>query len=198
MIGTDTLNKYVLGRAAQCYNALVSGFGSASTLAMTAMTIAVAPPASAEDAIEIGGRIAVTGNFSVFANNPGEGSSTTSVLIGGAVTRTTADARWDYGAGFFVVVGEKFSFVTPYGQIRINSDLMGPGEKLLFYFGFVAGFTFVDDDGPGDDELGALGPKIGAEYYISSRMALQLEDIFIVDTDAGVTNNLTLGIKFIF
>ena len=158
--------------------------------------------AQAGGTVELGGRTAVTANFSVITNNPDRGLDTTSLLIAGTLTRNTADARFEYGLGLGVIslfsdIGDA-SFVSPTAQVRVNTDLLGAEENILAYAGFVAGLTFVDIDGLGDDVMGAFGPKFGAEYYFSSSVALQLEDMILFDTESGVTNSLTLGIKVLF
>ncbi len=166
-----------------------------------AMTIAFASQASAQGAIEIGGRTAVTGIFSVISSAPDEGPDSDTVLLGITVTRTTANARWEFGGGFSVIafLGDDFdaTIFTPTGQFRYNSNFMGPEENILLFVGGVAGITFIDVNGF-TDELFVVGPKFGAEYYFAPNAAIQLEDTVLIDSDSGVTNNLTLGFKYLF
>lgn len=172
-------------------------------------TMAIATTASASGELELGGRTAATANFSVLSNKPDDFSKSTTVIIGATLTRSTADVRFEYGAGLSVAATltdlVDVTLVTPSGQVRINTDLMGPEENILLYAGFVAGVTFIEIDFSGNeggekltDEVGAFGPMFGAEYYFSSNLAVQLEDTVIFDTDKGVTNNLSLGIKLLF
>lgn len=172
-----------------------------SLIAGIALTLAFASQASAQGGIDIGGKTAATIVFSVITNDPDPGDPTTAIIVGGTLTRTTADARWEYGAGL-TVVGFLSDFGdvtlwTPSGQVRINSDLLGPEENLLAYVGFIAGVTIIDSDF-GDDEVGAFGPKFGGEYYFSSNFAIQLEDALLFDTDDGISNTLTIGVKLLF
>lgn len=169
--------------------------------------------AAAQGAIELGGRTAVTANFGVTTQDPDETQGvdiqTSIVNFGTAITRTTADARWEYGAGFTVTaiiididapgLDDKttVTLFTPSAQVRINSDLLGPEENFLVYAGFIAGVTIADYDAF-DDEIGAFGPKFGAEYYFTSNIAVQLEDSLLFDTEKGITNNLSLGVKLLF
>ena len=43
-----------------------------------------------------------------------------------------------------------------------------------------------------------IGPKVGAEFYITPDIALQIEDQFYFDSESGTTNNLTFGFKILF
>ena len=169
--------------------------------------------ALAQGAIEIGGRTAITANFGVTTQNPDETAGvdieTSIVNLGTNITRTTDDGRWEYGAGFTVTAiiididSDAFSdkttvtLFTPSAQVRINTDLLGAEENFLVYAGFIAGVTIADYDSF-DDEVGAFGPKFGAEYYFSQNMAVQLEDALLFDTEKGITNTLSLGIKLLF
>ena len=172
--------------------------------------------AFASGAVEIGGRTAVSASFGVLTQDPdkenGVDFSTTSLNIGAELTRTTKDGRWELGAGLRidVVVFEieiddlpeadsktTITLFTPSAQVRINSDLLGPEENFLVYAGFIAGVTVADYEAF-EDEVGAFGPKFGAEYYFSPNVAVQLQDALLFDTNKGVTNSLTLGIKVLF
>ena len=171
-----------------------------------AMTIAFASQASAQGAIEIGGRTAVTGIFSVISSAPDEGPDSDTVLLGITVTRTTANARWEFGGGFSVIafLGDDFdaTIFTPTGQFRYNSNFMGPEENILLFAGAVAGITFIQTRTSGlgtqSDTLFVIGPKFGAEFYFAPNAAIQLEDTVLIDSDSGVTNNMTIGFKFLF
>ena len=94
------------------------------------------------------------------------------------------------------------TIVTPSVLARINSDLIGPDDNVLVYLGIVAGVSILEIDVKGgsdiNDESGAFGPKFGAEYYWTSNIAFQIEDTITFDTDEGLTNNLTLGVKYLF
>jgi hypothetical protein len=177
-----------------------------SLFVVSAMLIAVVSQASAQGAIEIGGRNAATGIFSVIVNNPDGGSDTTAVLIGATASRTTSNARWEFGGGLTLVATLSdfldLTIVTPSAQGRINSNLIGPEENILFYAGGLIGITFlnikVKGEGSFDDTLGAFGLRGGVEYYVSPDIAVQLEELLVFDSDGGVTNNLTLGIKLLF
>ncbi len=178
-----------------------------------AALFAFAARASASGAIDLGGRTAVTANFSATVQKPGESAGVdvrnTIITLGTSFTRTTADARWEYGAGFTVVafVAETDSpdqndtittaTYTPSLQVRINSDLLGPEKNFLVYAGFIAGVTIIDFEFL-DDEVGVFGPKFGAEYYFSSSLALQLQNDLLFDTEKGITNNLSFGVKLLF
>ena len=176
-----------------------------STFVVIAMTIAFASQASAQGAIEIGGRTAITGIFSVISSAPDGGGNSDTLLLGVTVTKTTSNARWEFGGGFSVIAllskDVDFAAITPTGQFRINSNLMGPEENFLFFAGGVAGITFTDietSSGSETDTLFVVGPKFGAEFYFAPNAAIQLEDTVLIDSDSGVTNNLTLGFKYLF
>lgn len=177
--------------------------------AVVITTMMFATTASASGELELGGRTAATANFSVLSNKPDDFSKSTTVILGATLTRSSADVRFEYGAGLSVAATLSdfvdVTLVTPSGQVRINSNLMGPEENILLYAGFLAGVTFIEIDASGNaggekftDEVGAFGPKFGAEYYFSSNLAIQLEDTVVFDTEKGVTNNLTLGVKLLF
>ena len=187
--------------------------GALVSIGLLAASLLVSTQAVAAGAVEVGGRTAITANFGVSTQRPEKNAGveieTSIVNFGTNVTRTTDDGRWEYGAGFTVTAiiididSDAFSdkttvtLFTPSAQVRINTDLLGPEENILLYAGFIAGVTIADYDAF-DDEVGAFGPKFGAEYYFTSNIAVQLEDAFLVDTDKGITNNLSLGIKLLF
>jgi hypothetical protein len=176
-----------------------------SLVAAIGLTFALTSQASAAGPLELGDRMAITANFSVSTIDPDELPETTVLTLASTITKSTADARWEYGGGFFLTavltdVADVTTF-TPNVQIRINTDLLGPEENILAYVGFIAGVTFLDVDtdfGDFSDEVGSFGPKFGAEYYFSSNIAIQLEDSVLIDTDSGVTNTLMLGAKLLF
>ena len=177
-----------------------------STFVAIAMAIAFAPQASAQGAIEIAGRTAITGVFSVISSRPDKGGDSDTVLLGTTITRTTPNARWEYGGGFSILASyNDFAdvyAVTPTGQFRINSNFMGPEENILLFAGAVAGITFIQTRTSGlgtqSDTLFVIGPKFGAEFYFAPNAAIQLEDTVLIDSDSGVTNNMTIGFKFLF
>lgn len=187
--------------------------GALVSIGLLAASLLISAEAFAAGAVEIGGRTAITANFGVTTQKPdtvnGFDIETSIVNLGTNITRTTDNGRWEYGAGLTVTAiiididSDAFSdkqtitLFTPSAQVRINSDLLGPEENILLYAGFIAGVTVADYD-EFDDEVGAFGPKFGAEYYFTSNIAVQLEDAFLVDTDSGITNNLSLGIKLLF
>ncbi|MBW2294050.1 MAG: hypothetical protein JRG94_17320 [Deltaproteobacteria bacterium] len=187
--------------------------GSSVAMSMAVMTTCVFSSMAGAEGIDIGGKTAVTGNFSVTTVAPDDFSGTdivtTIVYVGTSITRTTADARWEYGAaltvGIFNLdvdgpgVDESLTIATytPSAQLRINTDLLGAEENFLVYAGVVAGVTFIDLDFY-DDEVGAFGPKFGGEYYFSSHFAVQLEDVILFDTENGINNSLSFGVKVLF
>jgi hypothetical protein len=189
--------------------------------AMATITACLSTSVASAEGIEIGGKTAITGNFSVTTISPQDffdvDINITIVYVGTSITRTTESGRWEYGAGltigiFDVDVGGSadsddsitVGSYTPTLQVRVNTDLLGAEENFLLYAGLVAGVSFLDfNSGGGDansniETLGAFGPKFGIEYYFSSRFGVQLEDVLVVDTLAGVTNSLSLGVKVLF
>jgi len=176
-------------------------------LLVIGMTFSVVSSASAEGPIELGGKTAITANFGLTTLDQDDLDDPINVVIlSTALTRTTASARFEYGVGLTVFAaltdGNEISSVTPSAQFRINSNLLGPEENIVVFAGILGGVTVtsVDIDGVGDetDEVGAFGPKFGAEYYVTSNFALQLEDTLTFDTDDNVTNVLAIGVKLLF
>ena len=159
-----------------------------------------------DDGLDLGGRTAVSGNFSVVTINPEDLSTTSLIHVGSTLTRSSDDARFEYGIGLSVAGmltdSGDITIVTPSVLARINSDLIGPDDNVLVYLGIVAGVSILEIDVKGgsdtNDESGAFGPKFGAEYYWTSNIAFQIEDTITFDTDEGLTNNLTLGVKYLF
>ena len=126
--------------------------------------------------------------------------SRTTLVLGAQAAYTTESARFEFGAGL-TIFGIFSSFdASAYSltvQGRVNSNPLGPEENVLLYLGGVVGASFVEFDGA-NDEIGVFGPKIGAEFYISPNTAIQIEDVFLGDTEGGISNNLTIGVKFLF
>ena len=178
-----------------------------NVVAVASLVFLVAIPVLADDEkIEIGDRTAVTGTFSVVTTNPDKLDSTTLLYLGSTLTRSTEEARFEYGIGLSVAGmltdAADITIITPSATVRVNSDLIGRGDNILAYLGFVAGVSLLDIEIDGgkdvEDESGVFGPKFGVEYYLSSDFAVQLEDTLLFDTDQGLTNNLTLGLKYLF
>jgi hypothetical protein len=86
--------------------------------------------------------------------------------------------------------------ILPNAQYRINSNLLGPEENIVLYLGGSAGVAVFT--GAISKTVGSFGPRVGLEYYISPRVALQLEDSFQFDTDSGKANAVTVGVKILF
>ncbi len=173
--------------------------------ALAAVFVLGASFASA-DPIDYGGRTAIAANFSLNTINPdGPVDDINVIFLTTTVTRTTESGRFEFGGGLTVagVVNDDIESTntTLSALARINTDPWGPEENVIFYAGFLAGVTFIQFDAggiDGDDEVGAFGPKFGAEYYITPNIAIQIEDTFIVDTDENITNTLALGAKYLF
>ena len=175
------------------------------TGALAAAIILGAPSAFA-DPIDIGGRTAISANFSLNTINADDLDDDINVIFFTTqLTRTTESGRFEFGGGL-TVAGTitddvETSTTTLSALARINSDPLGPEENIILYGGFLTGVTFIVfefGDFEDDDEVGAFGPKFGAEYYITPNVALQLEDTLIVDTEKNVTNTLAIGAKYLF
>ncbi len=162
--------------------------------------LCMASAASAEGQVEIGGKDSITGVGSVISTNPDVGEETTTLILGGSFNRTTESGRFEFGAGFTVAglfADSDTAVFIPSLQGRINSNLLGAEENILVYAGVLAGVAIIDGD-DFSDEVGTFGPKLGVEYYFSPKVAAQIEDTLLFDTEDGVTNSITLGIKFLF
>lgn len=176
------------------------------TWAALALFLAWVGPANADAPLELGNRIAVSGSFSVTFADPEPLGQTRLYSFGSTLTRSSADARFEYGIGLAVAAkvtdARKIAIVTPSAQIRMNSDWLGPRENVLAYAGLVAGVSLLDVDVDGghdlEDESGAFGPKFGVEYYVFDDIAIQFEDTLLFDTNQGLMNSVTLGLKYLF
>ncbi len=173
--------------------------------ALVAVMLLGATAAYAEP-IDLGGRIGVAANFSLTTLNRDDLDDDINVVFfSTTVTRTTESGRFEFGGGLSVagtITDDiETSATTLSGLVRVNTDPVGPEENVVFYAGFLAGVTFMKFEFGNfdeDDELGAFGPKFGAEYYFTPNLALQLEDTLIVDTDKNVSNTLAIGAKYLF
>jgi hypothetical protein len=157
---------------------------------------------------EIGGRISATGNFAVSSIDPDGGNNdTTAIIFGATGAYTTENGRWEFGAGLtiagFLLPSDLDSDTIVYSptvQARINSNPLGPEENVLVYGGAAVGLGIVRSDSPfvSDDEVGVFGPKAGLEFYVTPNAALQIEDVFLFDSDGGNSNTFTVGFKLLF
>lgn len=180
-----------------------SWIGAAVAIAM----LLAAGQATAQTAVDIGGKTSVSGLFSVTTVDPDEGDEVTALLLGGLGAYTTEDGRFEFGGGLTVIAAlADFADFTVYslsGQARINTDALGPEENVILYAGAIAGLGILDGDGNSaaedlDDEVGQFGPKIGAEFYISPKTAIQVQEALLFDTEGGITNQFTIGFKVLF
>lgn len=174
--------------------------------ALAAALLLGAQAATADGPIDIGGKTAVSANFSLNTINSDDLDDDINVVFFNAqLTRTTESGRFELG-GSLTVSGAisddvETSTTTLAALGRVNSDPLGPEENIILYGGFLAGVTFIKFEAggfDGDDEVGAFGPKFGAEYYLTPNFALQLEDTLIFDTEKNITNTLALGGKYVF
>ena len=167
-----------------------------------AATLCVASSASAEGAVELGGRTSISAVGSVLTSFPDDSDvdNSTTVLVAGTVNYTTESARWEVGAGVAVIgqfAEENVAAYVPSLQARVNSNLFGAEENILLYVGAVAGVLIIDSD-DFSDVFGNFGPKAGIEYYFSPNVAGQVEDQFLFSTDGGMANSVTIGFKVLF
>ena len=170
------------------------------TAALTVAALLQSGMAQAQNAVGIGGRTSVTGNLSVVTSNPDVGDDSTTLTLQGIGAYTTEDARWEIGVGLTILglfADEDFGIYVPAVEGRINSDALGPEENIILYAGVVMGVTIIDSDVI-EDELFAGGPKFGGEFYVSPNSAIQIQDTVLIDTDQSVTNNFTVGFKYLF
>jgi hypothetical protein len=158
--------------------------------------------AAAQGATDIGGRFSITGNFSVATTKPDDFDESTALTLGVLGAYTTESGRFEVGGGL-AILG---LFTDPFdaaiynltAQGRINSNPLGPEENVLLYAGGVIGLGVIDTDIADDEEVGVFGPKVGAEFYVTPSMAIQIEDVFLGDTEDNITNNFTVGFKLLF
>ena len=170
----------------------------AAVLAVAALGWATS--ATAQNAVGIGGRTSITANLSLTTTAPDDFDDTTTLLLGGVGSYTTESARFEFGGGLTILglfSTIDASAVSLTGQARINSDALGPEENVLLYVGGVVGVSFIEVDGF-NDEIGIFGPKVGVEFYVTPNIAFQVEDLLVGDTEGGVTNSLTIGVKLLF
>ena len=173
---------------------------SALIAIVMAVALCVATSAGAQGKVELGGKTSVTAVGSIISSNPDVGEDTTAVVLAGTLNYTTLSARFEVGAGLAIIglfADDDVAIYVPTVQGRINSDLLGAEENILLYAGGTAGLLIIDSDAF-SDTYGTFGPKAGVEYYFSPNIAAQIEDQFLVDTEGGITNNITLGIKLLF
>jgi len=165
--------------------------------------------AAGANALEIGGKKSVTGLLAVATTNPddnGRDDESTALTVGVNGAYTTLDRRFEFGGGLTIIglfLPDNFDADTAVynltGQARINSNALGPDENVLLYVGGVAGLGIIDSDQNAiDDEVGVFGPKAGAEFYVTPRTAVQLEDQLLFDTEKGISNLFTVGFKLLF
>lgn len=176
---------------------VVAGLASASALLLSGTALA-------QNAVEIGGKTSITGLASLTTLDPDDGKNQSTLLLGGVGAYTTENARWEFGGGLTIagIFGEvDLALYSLTGQARINSNAFGPEENMLVYGGAIVGLGIVrGDSGPIslDDEVGLFGPKIGFEAYVSPRTAIQIQDAVLFDTEKGITNQFTIGVKVLF
>lgn len=171
-------------------------------LMLALATAAMATSASAQGAVDVGGKLSLTALGTVTTIDPDDGDDVTALVLGGLAAYTTESGRFEYGggltiAGAFSDVGDAAIYSLT-GQARINTDPLGPEENLLLYLGGIAGLAILRGDGGIDDEVGTFGPKVGLEFYVSPNTAVQVQEALLFDTEGGLTNQLTLGFKFLF
>jgi hypothetical protein len=164
--------------------------------------VLAAQTASAQGAVDIGGKASVTALGSVTTIDPDEGEDVTALVLGGFGAYTTENGRFEVGGGLTIVgafsdIGDAAIYSLT-GQARINTDPLGPEENLLLYLGGIAGLGILRGDGNIDDEVGVFGPKAGLEFYVSPQTAIQVQEALLFDSEGGLSNQLTLGFKFLF
>ncbi len=89
---------------------------------------------------------------------------------------------------------------------RVNTPLLGPEENMLFYLGGDVGVTLLIAHAAGATNSTTNvsgGPKIGFEYYMSPRTALQIQDsVTLQEGTAGNsidwTNRVSVGFRVLF
>lgn len=161
-----------------------------------------ASAANAGGAADVGGKLNLTVLGTVTTIDPDGADDLTAVVLGGTAGYTTQSGRFEVAGG--ATIAGSFSDLADAaiysltGQARINSDPLGPEENLLLYLGGIAGVGILRGDGDIDSEEGTFGPKAGLEFYVTPNTAVQVQDAVLFDTAGGITNQLTLGFKFLF
>ncbi len=92
--------------------------------------------AAAQNSIEIGGKTSLAADFSIATTNPDFGPKSTILVLSGLGAYTTKSGRFETGAGLTIpglFSDIDASIVQLTAQTRINTDLMGPEENVLFY-----------------------------------------------------------------
>ena len=158
--------------------------------------------ANAQGASEIGGKVALTVLGSVTTIDPDDGEDVTALILGGTGSYTSESGRFEFAGGLTIVgafsdIGDAAIYSLT-GQARVNTDPLGPEENLLLYAGGIAGLGILRGDGNIDSEEGVFGPKVGMEFYLTPRTAIQVQEALLFDTAGGLSNQLTLGFKFLF
>ena len=131
------------------------------TTVLMAATLGLASSAQAAGDVEIGGKMSLTAVAAVATTNPDEGDDSTTLLLGGTGAYTTANGRFELGAGLQIIglfADSDFAIYSPRIEGRVNSNLLGAEENILVYGGAVAGAAFLRSDFL-DDEFGNLGGR---------------------------------------
>ena len=164
------------------------------------------PQANAGEPIELGGKKAVT----VLAAVTAESEFASATLVGSAdVAYITKSARFEISGGIRAVgllAGPgRFAAYFPYVGARVNSNLFGPEENMIVYFGANAGvgiFTVDVDDDDESEVAFRAGPNFGIEYYLTPRFALRLDNAVSIGTGAedsvSASNTTSFGARFLF
>jgi len=180
----------------------IPAFLSLASLAL----LAAAPPARAGEPIELGGRKAV----SVLAAVNAESQFASATLVGSAdFAYVTRSARFELGGGIRAVgllAGPAvLAAYFPYLTGRVNTNLFGPEQNMLFYGGINVGAGIFTIDADEDDESSinfAAGPRFGFEYYFSPRVALRIDNTITVgqgiEDEIAISNTLSLGARVLF
>lgn len=175
---------------------------------LVAVASLVSVPALADEDIELGGRWSMTGSIGAGTVRPNTGTTNTGVAFGFGGAYTTPGGRHEIGMSLMgvgavdVPISEN-NFITldtplllPVATYRMNTDLWGPGKRMLAYGGIVVGANLQPER---DGHTAVFGPKFGFEYYLSRMIALQVEDQIQFNTNGnGIQNLFVFGGKFIF
>ena len=149
------------------------------------MVILSSTAALAIGEIAIGGKTTATIVANVTSTNPDIGDSTDTLVVGSTLGYVTPTARFEYAVGLFIVADFDGVFQTysPVAEARVNTNLLGSEENILFYVGGIVGMSIIAF-GDFDTEYNTTyGGKAGAEYYFSPNVAMQLEDRLQWDDD---------------